>query len=64
MHSNRLDFFKNPAEALAEIPAQLNTGVSYFYDDIDRLATFLKKKPERKFCRALEGRQFFRITLL
>jgi hypothetical protein len=44
---NSLDFFKNPAEALAEIPTQLNTGVSYFYDDIDRLAAFIKKKPER-----------------
>ena len=44
---NSLDFFKNPAEALAEIPAQLNTGVSYFYDDIDRLAAFMKKKPGR-----------------
>ena len=44
---NSLDFFKNPAEALAEIPAQLNAGVSYFYDDIDRLAAFMKKKPGR-----------------
>lgn len=42
---NNLDFFKNPAEALSEIPAQLKTGVSYFYDDIDRLAAFIKKKP-------------------
>ena len=44
---NSLDFFKNPAEALAEIPTQLNTGVSYFYDNIDRLAAFIKKKPGR-----------------
>jgi hypothetical protein len=44
---NSLDFFKNPAEALAEIPTQLDTGVSYFYDDIDRLAAFIKKKPGR-----------------
>jgi uncharacterized protein with ATP-grasp and redox domains len=42
---NNLDFFKNSAEALSEIPAQLKTGVSYFYDDIDRLAAFIKKKP-------------------
>ena len=44
---NSLDFFKNPAETLAEIPVQLNTGVSFFYDDIDRLAAFIKKKPGR-----------------
>jgi uncharacterized protein with ATP-grasp and redox domains len=44
---NSLDFFKDPAEALAEIPTRLNTGVSYFYDDIDRLAAFIKKKPGR-----------------
>jgi hypothetical protein len=44
---NSFDFFKDPAEALAEIPAQLNTGVSFFYDDIDLLAAFIKKKPGR-----------------
>ena len=44
---NSFDFFKDPAEALAGIPAQLNTGVSFFYDDIHRLAAFIKKKPER-----------------
>ena len=44
---NSFDFFKDPAEALAEIPAQLNTGVSFFYDDVDRLAAFIKKKPGR-----------------
>jgi uncharacterized protein with ATP-grasp and redox domains len=44
---NSLDFFKNPAEALAEIPVQLNAGVSFFYDDIDRLAAFIEKKPGR-----------------
>ncbi|MGD9079697.1 MAG: ARMT1-like domain-containing protein [Desulfobacterales bacterium] len=44
---NSLDFFKNPAEALAEIPDQLDKGVSYFYDNIDRLAAFIKKKPRR-----------------
>lgn len=44
---NSLDFFENPAAVLAEIPNQLNTGVSYFYDDIDRLAAFIMKKPGR-----------------
>ncbi|MEJ2730852.1 MAG: ARMT1-like domain-containing protein [Deltaproteobacteria bacterium] len=44
---NSLDFFKNPAETLAEIPIQLDTGVSYFYDDIHQLAAFIKKKPQR-----------------
>ena len=44
---NSLDFFNNPAEALAEIPEQLDKGFSYFYDNIDRLAAFIKKKPRR-----------------
>ena len=44
---NSLDFFEKPAVVLAEIPNQLNTGVSYFYDDIDRLAAFIMKKPGR-----------------
>jgi uncharacterized protein with ATP-grasp and redox domains len=44
---NSFDFFKDPAEALAEIPAQLNTDASFFYDDIDRLAAFIKKKTGR-----------------
>lgn len=44
---NSLDFFKNPAETLAQIPAQLDAGISYFYDDIDRLAAFMEKRPER-----------------
>jgi uncharacterized protein with ATP-grasp and redox domains len=44
---NSLDFFKNPAETLAGIPNQLDKGVSYFYDDIDQLAAFIKKKPQR-----------------
>jgi uncharacterized protein with ATP-grasp and redox domains len=44
---NSFDFFKDPAEALAEIPAQLNTDTSFFYDDIHRLAAFIKKRPGR-----------------
>ena len=61
---NSLDFFNNPAEALAEIPAQLNTGVSYFYDDIDRLAAFFKKKPGRiLYLSDNAGEIFFDIRL-
>ena len=44
---NSLDFFKNPDETLATIPAQLKAGVSFFYDDIDRLSAVIEKKPER-----------------
>jgi damage-control phosphatase, subfamily I len=61
---NSLDFFKDPAEALAEIPAQLNAGVSYFYDDFDRLAAFIKKKPERVlYLSDNAGEVFFDIQL-
>lgn len=42
---NSLDFFKNPDETLAAIPAQLKAGVSFFYDDIDRLSAVIEKKP-------------------
>ncbi len=61
---NSFDFFKDPAEALAEIPAQLNTGVSFFYDDIDRLAAFIKKKPGRVlYLSDNAGEIFFDIRL-
>jgi uncharacterized protein with ATP-grasp and redox domains len=42
---NSLDFFKNPQEALAEIPAQMREGISFYYDDVDKLAAFLANKP-------------------
>jgi uncharacterized protein with ATP-grasp and redox domains len=61
---NSLDFFKNPAEALAEVPKQLNTGVSFHYDDIDRLAAFLEKKPGRiLYLSDNAGEIFFDIRL-
>ena len=61
---NSLDFFKNPAETLAEIPAQLNAGISYFYDDIDRLAAFLEKQPGRiLYLTDNAGEIFFDIRL-
>jgi uncharacterized protein with ATP-grasp and redox domains len=61
---NSLDFFENPAEALAEIPTQLNTGVSFFYDDIDHLAAFIEKKPGRVlYLSDNAGEIFFDIRL-
>lgn len=61
---NSLDFFKNPAETLAEIPAQLNAGISYFYDDIDRLAAFLEKQSGRVlYLTDNAGEIFFDIRL-
>lgn len=42
---NSLDFFKNPEEALAEIPKQMRDGLSVFYDDVDRLESFLGEDP-------------------
>ena len=61
---NSFDFFKDPAEALAEIPTQPNTGVSFFYDDIDRLAAFINKKPGRVlYLSDNAGEIFFDIRL-
>jgi len=42
---NSLDFFKSPEEALAEIPEQVRNGLSLFYDDLDRLESFLAEDP-------------------
>ena len=61
---NSLDFFENPAEALAEIPTQLSRGVSYAYDDIDRLAAFIERKPDRVlYLSDNAGEIFFDIQL-
>ena len=44
---NSLDFFKNPAQVLADIPDLFNNGISFYYDNLDQLETFLKNKPQR-----------------
>ncbi len=43
---NSLDFFKNPAQALAEIPDQFRSGISFYYDNLSQLKAFLAKKPQ------------------
>ena len=44
---NSLDFFKNPAQALADIPDLFSNGISFYYDHLDQLEAFLKNKPQR-----------------
>ena len=44
---NSLDFFKNPEQALAEIPHLFNSGFSFYLDHIDQLEFFLTTRPER-----------------
>jgi uncharacterized protein with ATP-grasp and redox domains len=44
---NSLDFFKNPAQALADIPHQLSNGISFYCDNLDRLEAVLVNKPRR-----------------
>ena len=44
---NSLDFFKNPERTLAEIPDQFNKGISFSYDDLDKLEDYLSKSPRR-----------------
>jgi uncharacterized protein with ATP-grasp and redox domains len=44
---NSLDFFHNPAHALADIPHQFGNGFSFYCDNLDQLETFLAKKPQR-----------------
>jgi uncharacterized protein with ATP-grasp and redox domains len=40
---NSLDFFKEPEQALSEIPDQVQKGISFFHDDIAKLESFLEK---------------------
>ena len=44
---NSLDFFINPAHALDDIPDLFSNGISFYYDNLDQLDTFLKNKPQR-----------------
>lgn len=44
---NSLDFFHNPAHALADIPRQLNNGFAFYRDNLDQLEAFLARKPQR-----------------
>ena len=44
---NSLDFFNNPAQALADIPHQFRDGISFYNDNLDRLESFLANKPQR-----------------
>lgn len=43
---NSLDFFKEPKEALADVPLQLREGLRFFRDDISCLEDFLSAGPE------------------
>lgn len=42
---NSLDFFMDPAKALTEIPDRLQTGLSFYHDDVPRLEAFLSQDP-------------------
>ena len=44
---NSLDFFKNPEQALADIPGRFRSGFSFYFDHIDQLEVFLRTKPEK-----------------
>ena len=44
---NSLDFFKNPEQALAEIPHLFKAGISFYYDHLDQLERFLAKTPRK-----------------
>ncbi len=43
--ANSLDFFKNPEQALAEIPQQFLNKIAFYRDDLDQFEAFLQKKP-------------------
>jgi uncharacterized protein with ATP-grasp and redox domains len=59
---NSLDFFTNPDDALLSLPNVLNKGISFYYDDIDRLEKFLVKKPKNVlFFTDNSGEVFFDI---
>jgi uncharacterized protein with ATP-grasp and redox domains len=44
---NSLDFFKNPKQALVEIPNLFNNGFSFYLDHIAQLEFFLTTRPEK-----------------
>jgi uncharacterized protein with ATP-grasp and redox domains len=44
---NSLDFFKNPTQALADIPHQFSNGITFYCDNLDQLEAFLANKPQR-----------------
>lgn len=61
---NSLDFFKNPAQALADIPHQFGSGISFYYDNLDQLEAFLANKPQRVlYLTDNAGEIFFDIPL-
>jgi len=43
---NCLDFFNNPAEALADIPGLFRNGISFYFDHIDPLRVYLSTRPK------------------
>jgi len=43
--ANSFDFFTDPDEALSQIPDQIQRGLTFFHDDIDRLEEFLSAGP-------------------
>jgi damage-control phosphatase, subfamily I len=42
---NSLDFFKDPEHAMSQIPERIREGLSFSYDDVDRLDAFLSGRP-------------------
>ena len=42
---NSLDFFKDPEHAMSQIPDRIREGLSFSYDDVDRLDAFLSGRP-------------------
>lgn len=44
---NSLDFFKDPEQALADMPDLFHNGFSFYYDHLDKLNDFLTTKPEK-----------------
>lgn len=44
---NSLDFFKNPIQALADIPHQFSNGISFYRDDLAQLEALLANKPQQ-----------------
>jgi uncharacterized protein with ATP-grasp and redox domains len=44
---NSLDFFKDPEQALSEIPDLFNTNFSFYFDHIHRLESVLAMRPQK-----------------
>lgn len=61
---NTLDFFQDPEQVLNDVPRLLRDGVSFAWDDVDRMDDFLSESPKRVlYLTDNAGEVYFDLTL-